>query len=101
MVTLKKTKDNLLIYPDDLETLAECRDLSEAFESALCNGWEWIAPEEIGALTSGEIITDDSSRDDHGKLIAIGRVYWNAEYECLDTLADLQAGHAVSWIGME
>lgn len=101
MVTLKKTEKNLTISPDDLEALAECRDLCEALEHPLCNGWEWIAPEEVAALTSGEIITDDAERDDDGNLLAVGRVYWNSYYAVHDTLADLRAGRTVTWVGVD
>jgi hypothetical protein len=44
-----------------------------------------VRPEEIGALTSAPIVTDDVDRDDDGKLTRIGRVWWfpNYQVECL------------------
>jgi hypothetical protein len=52
----------------------------ELLERQLCNGWQEIQPEEVAALTSGLILTDDWSRDDHGKLTEVGRVYWHSQY---------------------
>jgi len=52
----------------------------ELVEYQTCNGWEWIAPEEIGALTNALILSCDTVRDDHGVLISCGRVYANMDY---------------------
>jgi|DEB0MinimDraft_10_1074344.scaffolds.fasta_scaffold235938_1 hypothetical protein len=84
--------------PECLEELAECTDLWEALEHFLCNGWEIIAPEEVGALTDGLIISNDYSRDDLGNLDELGRVFWDADYAVTDTLAELQAGRSVRWV---
>lgn len=101
MVTLKKHPNALEIIPDDLESLADCTDLYDAMEVQTCNGWDWIAPEEVGALTCGKIITDDSERDDNGNLVKVGRVYWNSAYEVESTLEELQAGRSVYWIARD
>jgi hypothetical protein len=66
------------------------RALFEVCEHQLCNGWETVAPEEIGALTGCEfIITDDAQRDDHGKLLRLGSVYWNPNYAVEDEIDSL------------
>src|SRR4051812_25981567 len=39
--------------------------------------WQEIKPEEIGALTSSLIITDEAGRDAGGELVKVGRIYWN------------------------
>ena len=38
MIELVKTANSLELRPDDLEALADARDLDEALESNLCNG---------------------------------------------------------------
>lgn len=63
--------------------------LYDLLEDWLCNGWEWLAPEEIGALTSAPILSDEVERDDFGKIVKLGRVYWFPNYavECeLETM---------------
>ena len=52
-------------------------------EDHLCNGWEWIRPEEIGALTSAPILSDESSREDEGLLTQVGTIYWFERYQVL------------------
>src|SRR5438105_3215961 len=46
--------------------------------------WEEIKPEEIAALTSSLILSDEAERDAEGKLIRLGRVYWNPAYQVED-----------------
>ena len=100
MITLTITQQgNLLIEPDDLEALQEATDLYDAFDHATSNGWQWIEPEDIGALTCGEIISDEVEYDDNGTMISVGRVFWNSEYAVQSTLELLQKGEAVEWEG--
>jgi hypothetical protein len=48
----------------------------EVIEYQLCNGWENIPAEDIGALWSGEfILCDDCVRDDDNKITGIHTVY--------------------------
>ncbi len=56
----------------------------------LCNGWEAIQPEEVGALTDGLIITDAAVRDDDGVLSSVGRVYWQEDYAVTDPIDELE-----------
>ncbi|PXA07078.1 hypothetical protein, partial [Staphylococcus pseudintermedius] len=44
---------------------------NELIEYQLCNGWERIQPEEIGALTSAEMISNNAIRNDKGELIEV------------------------------
>ena len=97
MIELKKTESGLQLIPDDLEALAEARDIHEALESNLGNGWASIPPEDIGALTDGTIITDDWDMDDDGVMSCPGTVYWDANYAVTDTLAELREGRTVVW----
>lgn len=97
MVELVKTPTHLEIKPTDIEALQEARDIHEALEHHLCNGWRSIEPEEIGALTEATIITDDYQEDDHGNLTQLGSVYWDSDYQVTDALDELRNGKTVRW----
>jgi len=99
MITINETPKGLEIVPDDLAELAECTDLWEVFNHYLCNGWEFIPPELVGALTDGTIITQEGEQDDDGNYTKIGRVYWDSAYQVQSTLEELQAGRTVIWVG--
>lgn len=55
------------------------------FEYYLCNGWQVISPEAIGALTDGLIITDGTS------------VFWDSGYQVVSTVDNLLKGQTVTW----
>lgn len=75
--------------------------ISDVLASYLENGWEWVAPEDIGALTSGDIITDDIERDDQGNVLRVGRVYWDESYQVRDSVEELLDRGFVIWRGVE
>src|SRR5580693_6267102 len=52
--------------------------------------WCEIRPEEIGALTSALIISDEAHRDPDGTLLSVGHVYWNERYQVDDEIEKLQ-----------
>lgn len=81
--------------PNALGDIAECADLWDVLEYQLCNGWDRIAPEEIGALTDGPIISQDSQRDDHGNLVKCGRIYWHERYQIENPVEVLASGKPV------
>ncbi len=68
MIILEQNDKVLKMYADleckeeYLETREECNNLddllTEALEYYLCNGYEMVDPEDIGALTELPIITD-------------------------------------------
>lgn len=65
--------------------------LYDLLEDWLCNGWEMVPPEDIGALTSAPILSDEVERDDNGEITKVGAVYWFPDYAVtceLDVLAD-------------
>ena len=64
--------------------------IREILEDHLCSGWEEILPEELGALTSAMLITDDVERDNDGRIMRIGRVYWNPQYAVMDEIRELR-----------
>jgi hypothetical protein len=57
---------DMLLSPDD-NFDPGVRDLYEALEAYTCNGWNWIPPEAIGALTDAPILSQDLSLDDSEK----------------------------------
>ena len=63
--------------------------------------WDQIKPEEIGALTSALIISDETHRDSAGKLVRVGRVYWNPQYQVEDEIEELRHAGAVIFRGAE
>jgi len=62
--------------------------------------WCEVRPEEIGALTSALIISDEAHRDDHGALLSVGHVYWNPRYQVDDEIEELRKAGAVLFRGV-
>jgi len=84
------------------ETIEEMRSaqgiaaaLETLLEDHLGNGWEMVAPEEIGALTSSPILSDEVHRDQEGELADVGQVYWYPEYQVRDEIEELRKGLVV------
>jgi hypothetical protein len=83
-----------LVEKGGVEALCPESVLHDLLEHQLCNGWEIIAPEEVGALTDGLLLSDDVQRDDDGTLTHVGDVYWNSNYQIRAAAADLfEDGH--------
>jgi hypothetical protein len=77
-------------------------DLNDLMEYWLCNGWELLNPEDIGALTSCPFIyTDDAEQDDNGDYTRIGRVYWYPQYEVHNPVQRLDANGFIILEGVE
>jgi hypothetical protein len=89
MVTLTITDTALRITADDVDEIVDARDMHEVLEHDLCNGWEEIQPEEVGALTSGMLLSNDVERDDSGNLVTIGNVFWDSRYAVKDAREEL------------
>lgn len=64
-------------------------DLMEDF---IASSWEHIRPEDIGALTSADIISDDVSRDEKGNIDHIGTVYAYMDYQIKSHVEELYHG---------
>lgn len=91
-VAFTKTANNLRIellpegrqYVQDAINGGENIDSDDFFrdliEYQLCNGWEIIPPEDIGALTAATILSDEADRDDSGTLTRVGTVYSNIAF---------------------
>ena len=63
--------------------------LAEVIEWQLCNGWEFLRPEEVGALTDAPILSDDVERDTQGNVTHVGKIYWWPQYERFDPVEQL------------
>jgi hypothetical protein len=74
--------------------------LAEVLEYYLANGWEWLRPEEIGALTSAPILSDDVERDDEGTVVKTGKVYWYPQYQVADPIEQLIDNGSVIFEGV-
>jgi hypothetical protein len=67
----------------------------------LCNGWEMVPPEDIGALTAAPILSDEIVRDDEGRLTEAGRVYWYPDYAVRDEIEELRRDLVLVFQGAE
>jgi len=57
----------------------------ELMEDFFTNGWEEVRPEDVGALTDGELFADPN-----------GNVYWHERYQIEDMVDELRKGNTVS-----
>jgi hypothetical protein len=82
----------IMATPEGKEEAAALMDkptdyaLAEFLEEATANGWEWKAPEELGALTSAPIISSPA-----------GNVYWHQNYQVEDPIETLASGKVLSF----
>ena len=68
--------------------------LLDLIEFQLCNGWDEIKPEDIGALTSAPILSDNADFDDEGNLRNVESLYWFPDYAVSCEIEELLAeGH--------
>ena len=74
--------------------------LETLLEDHLGNGWEIVPPQEIGALTSSPILSDEVERDDEGKVREVGRVYWYPDYQVRDEIEALRERLVVVFHGV-
>ena len=70
-------------------------------EDHLCNGWEMVPPEDIGALTASPILSDEILRDDEGRIVEAGRVYWYPDYAVRDEIEEIRANLVLVFQGVE
>jgi hypothetical protein len=113
-VDLRKTDDgNLQIAltkrgRTNFATIREERDrngihaaLCALLEDHLCNGWEMVPPEDIGALTAAPILSDEIVRDEDGRVTEAGRVYWYPDYAVRDEITELRRNLVLVFQGVE
>lgn len=84
---------HLQITVSDKSILEGINDLPELFESArlIGNGWSFIAPEDIGALTAAPIVGYDVDMDDQGTITSAPNVWWYPQYETKDPIEELKS----------
>ena len=79
---------------DTIQKVRDAQGINEALyallEDHLCNGWEMVPPEDIGALTAAPILSDEIVRDDNGRVVEAGHVYWYPDYAVLDEIEELR-----------
>jgi hypothetical protein len=75
--------------------------MAELFEHQLCNGWLPVPPEDIGALTSAPLFSDEFEMDEDGKLKNVGKVYWFPNYAVESPVATLFEKGEVVFTGAE
>lgn len=86
--------------PVDTELIEDARDIYELLEGFVCNGdYDWINPEDIGALTDADIIGVVVYAGDTDEIEDVPVVYWDEQYCIRDTMKDLVAGKTVQWMG--
>ena len=91
----------------DFTTIEEERDshginaaLFTLLEDHLCNGWEMVPPEDLGALTAAPILSDEIVRDEQGRLVEAGRVYWYPDYAVRDEIEEIRTKSAIVFQGV-
>jgi hypothetical protein len=73
--------------------------LGDLFEPVFANSdIDWIQPEEVGALTSAPIF-GHVERDDQGKLMTAGHVWWYPDYAVKDPITVLAETGTVTFAG--
>ncbi|MFX0183350.1 MAG: hypothetical protein ACFE95_09750 [Candidatus Hodarchaeota archaeon] len=67
--------------------------LYELFEDPICNGWSWVPPEQIGALTTAPILTNDGFWTEDGEdFIVVGKIWWSPNYATVDEVEEIFKG---------
>jgi len=102
-VDLRKTEEGdleILLTGEgqaNFDTVQEERDahgihaaLWTLLEDHLGSGWEMVPPEDIGALTAAPILSDEIERDEGGRVVEAGRVYWFPDYAVRDEIEELR-----------
>jgi len=63
--------------------------LAQVIEWQLGNGWSFVRPEDIAALTEAPILTEEIEEDNQGNVLKVGTVYWYPQYDVSDPVAKL------------
>lgn len=110
MLTFTKTATALLISPTEvgrteaLGVIAEGKSTRDAFfdfmEPFIANGWSFVEPADIGALTAADIISEDTWLDDNGKMQITpgGCVYAHMDYQVEDPVKTWSDGKTVTFV---
>lgn len=102
----KKNSLELVPNPDGIEEARSLLNddhtssddkLLQMIEFQIGNGWSWLSPSDIGAMTSAPIISDEVFQNDHGDIVLVGRVYWHSNYAVEDPIARFAEGKSVTF----
>ena len=63
--------------------------LAEVLAWQLANGWTWVRPEDVGALTGAPILSEEVDTDEQGNITQVGTVYWYSDYQVVDPVTQL------------
>jgi hypothetical protein len=81
---------SLIVEVDEIEGLS----FEDIVEHQICNGWDWIHPEDVGALTDSPILSNSAEYDEDYNLIKIDSVFWYPNYQIHDIVKKLiENGH--------
>jgi hypothetical protein len=72
--------------------------LAQIIEWQLSNGWSFVRPEDVGALTDAPILTEELDTDDQGNVLRVGTVYWYPQYDVSDPIAMLLENGYVDFV---
>jgi hypothetical protein len=75
--------------------------LDALLEDHLQTGWEIVPPEDICALTSAPILSDEIERDEEGRVTKAGRVYWYPDYAVRDEIQEIHEKLMLVFQGVE
>lgn len=87
--------------PKDTLTVADAE--ADVLESLIANGWQYIEPGDVGALTSAPMISEDVGfdEDDEPLIQAGGHVYAYMDYQVRSFVEDLIDDGYATFIGAE
>jgi hypothetical protein len=98
MTVTAEGKAELQARVDDGESIDADQCLHDLLEDHTSNGWDWVRPEEIGALTDAPIISDNVERDDHGDITTVASVYAFMDYQVRSVASDLLNYGYADWV---
>lgn len=75
--------------------------LQELLEDAFGNGWTYIYPEQIDALTNAPIIGYDVEIDDKGVLVNVDKVWWYPDYQIKNPIEVMLRDGSVEFISAD
>jgi hypothetical protein len=90
-ITLNKDgkKEFKLLYKESKESMNDYDMLREIVDDFFGNGWTWLAPEQVGALTDAPILSNDAFYNDDGIMEVKGDVWWYPNYAVIDLAKEL------------
>ena len=98
----KEAREEFGRFGKELKNKPTDEALQDLFEYLTCNGWNWVPPEQIGALTSSPILTNDGFWTQNGEdFIVVGKVWWSPNYAVVDEVEKIFRGGFEWTLGKE